>query len=315
MKRLLVTGASGLLGLNLVMQAGKPGDSGNHWDVYGVLRREPFSPPAGLPFTPVLGDLLQPRSIEQMLDQAQPDAVIHCAALTDVDYCEANPAEAAEVNARLPGRIAQETARRGIQLMHISTDAVFDGLKGDYSETDEPNPLNVYGQTKLEGERLVAAADPNALIARVNFYGWSWQGRRSLAEWFFNQLSAGNRVYGFTDILFCPLLVNHMVDILLMMIERRMNGLYHVVSSECLSKYNFGVLLARQFGFAEDLIAPSCYKTGSLKAPRSRRLTLNAGKLSAALGASLPDQEAGMKRFYGLYCQGHPQLLRSMFTP
>ena len=92
--------------------------------------------------------------------------------------------------------------------MHVSTDAVFDGQAAATTEQDTPNPLSIYARTKLDGERGVAEANPDAIIARVNLYGWSLSGRRSLAEFFFNNLSAGKRVKGFTDVYFCPLLAN-----------------------------------------------------------------------------------------------------------
>ncbi len=100
----------------------------------------------------------------------------------------------------------------------------------------------------------MAQANPQAIIARVNFYGWSLNGTRSLGEFFYRNLSAGKNVKGFTDVLFCPLLVNHLVDLLLTMAEKDLKGLYHVVSSEHLSKYEFGCRIARLFDLDEKLI-------------------------------------------------------------
>ena len=123
-------------------------------------------------------------------------------------------------NAELPGRIAEVCAQRGISLIHISTDAVFSGEKsGAYSETDEPSPRSVYARTKLAGEAAVLQAYPQATVARVNFYGWSLSGRRSLAEFFVNNLSRGATVNGFTDVTFCPMFVNHLSAILIKMLS------------------------------------------------------------------------------------------------
>jgi dTDP-4-dehydrorhamnose reductase len=305
-KRLLVTGVSGLLGINLAWQARE------RFHVTGVLRGgRAVAAPGSTPFEVIAADLTRPGQVERVMDLARPDAVIHCAALSEVDRCEMLPNEAEEMNARLPGALARAAARSGAHLVHISTDAIFDGARGNYTEEDEPNPINVYARTKLEGERAVAAADPRALIARVIFYGWSWDGQRSLAEYFYNNLSSGRRVYGFTDLLFCPLLVNDLVEILLRMLERGLSGVYHVVSGEALSKYAFGCMLARQFGFDEALITPASHQVASLKAPRSPLLNLSSAKLARALGEPLPGQEQSMRRFHELSCQGFPQLLRS----
>src|SRR5512140_1557073 len=149
--RLLVTGVSGLLGLNLALQAR------DRHQVTGVLSGgRAAAQPGVTPFATLQADLTRPGQVERVLDAAQPDVVINCAALTELDACELNPEKAFLLNTQLPRDLAERTARRGIQLVHISTDAVFDGTHGDYSETDAPNPINVYARTKLDGERAVA---------------------------------------------------------------------------------------------------------------------------------------------------------------
>jgi dTDP-4-dehydrorhamnose reductase len=221
------------------------------------------------------------------------------------------PEEADRVNARLPGKLARAAAKNGVRLVHISTDAIFDGQRGNYAESDVPNPINVYARTKLDGERSVSESNPEALIARVIFYGWSWHGQRSLAEFFYNNLAGGMPVLGFTDLIFCPLLVNDMVEILLRMLERGLSGIYHVVSVESLSKFSFGRMLARHFGFDENLITPTSYKKANLRAPRSPLLNLRSEKLAVDLGETLPGQEVAMQRFVELFRQGYPHMLHS----
>ena len=301
--RILVTGASGLLGLNLALQA-----SGEH-QVTGVIHRQGLR---DAPFALVTGDLTEPEMIAPLLEKVQPDVVIHTAAMANIDACESQPALARRINAELPGWLAAACRKQGVKLGHISTDAVFDGARGDYTEEDAPNPLSVYANTKLEGERAVAEVNPDALVARVNFYGWSLNGRRSLAEFFFNHLQAGEPAPGFTDVFFCPLFVNDLGRILLDMLEKGLNGLYHVVSRECLSKYEFGVRLARAFGWDERLVRPTSVVQSGLQARRSPRLTLRCDKLARALGSSLPDQAEGLERFADLYRQGYPARIRAM---
>lgn len=309
MKRLLITGVSGLLGLNLACQAA------DRFHITGVLSgKRAVAAPGKAPFETITADFTHPGAVERVIEQAEPDLIIHCAALTNVDQCELYPQEAEQMNTRLPGLLAREAARQGVRMLHISTDAVFDGQIGDYTEQDQPNPINVYARTKLAGERAVAEANADALIARVNFYGWSWQGHRSLAEYFFNNLLAGISVHGFADIVFCPLLVNDMVEILLRMVNRGLRGTYHVVSSESQSKFAFGRMLACEFGFDENLITSASSKTSQMKAPRSPLLTLRTDKLSAELGEALPGQLSGVRRFVELYRQGYPQSLRSVFV-
>ena len=305
MTRFLVTGASGLLGLNFALAAAQQGHA-----VTGLVNRNRLQ---AVPFAVVAADLTETGSVDRLLDEVRPEVVVHCAAMAILDDCEAQPDQAQQVNAVLPGIMAEASAHRAIRLVYISTDSVFDGQAGNYSETDEPNPISVYARTKLAGERAVQAADPSALVARVNFYGWSLKGRRSLAEFFYNNLAAGRSVNGFTDVSFCPLLVNDLAEILLEMVDLHLAGLYHAFSAECLSKYDFGCRVARTFGLDERLIRPVTHAAGGLLAARSPNLTMNTTKLAAALGRPLLNQDSGLRRFHELYRQGFPDQLRTLF--
>lgn len=300
--RLLITGSSGLLGLNLALQAASA------HEVIGVDRNLLV----GIPFQLKQADLLTEGILDSLLDQARPQAVIHCAALADLEACEANPELARRLNTTLPAQLAHACRQRGIALIHISTDAVFDGQKdGFYTEEDTPHPLSVYARTKLDSERAVLEIYPQAIVARVNFYGWSLRGKRSLAEFFFTNLSQNKIINGFTDVYFCPMFVNDLGRVLLKMLEKRLSGLYHVVGPQAMSKYQFGVEIARQFGLPEANITPKSIRASGLTAPRSQNLCLSTEKVSTALGEPLPSFSTGLAEFYAQYQQGYPQKLRS----
>jgi len=301
--RILITGASGLLGLNLALEIAA------HHKVYGTAKDHLIHTDA---FEVLHSDLLAAGAVEQVLDRTQPDWVIHCAAQANLEACEADPVLARKLNTDLPAKLAAHVARGGARLVHISTDAVFDGQRGGYSEEDAPNPLSVYARTKLDGERAVADANPEAIITRVNLIGWSITGKRSLAEFFYNHLSAGKRVMGFTDVYFCPLLANDMAPILVRMLEMKLSGMYHVVSRECLSKYDFGVRLANRFGLDASLITPVSVQQGGLKAARSPNLTLHSDKLARAIGEPTPDVSSGLEHFYQLYQRGYPERIQRL---
>ncbi len=302
---ILITGASGLLGVNLALEAAR------QHTVFGVVNSSPLNTDT---FTVLQADLLEPGAVDWVLDQAQPKWVIHCAALANLEACEQNPDLAWQLNNELPRVLASQCRKGGARLLHVSTDAVFDGRRGGYSEEDTPNPVNLYARTKLEGERAVLEADPDAIVARVNLYGWSLSGERSLAEFFFQNLKAGNPVMGFTDVKFCPLLANELAHVFLSMLKKGLRGIYHVVSPECLSKYEFGVAIAHKFGFDPDLIAPTSVRNAGLGATRSPQLTLKIDKLIHDLGATPPDISTSLQRFYTLYQQGYPQKLRNMLV-
>ncbi len=301
--RILITGASGLLGLNLALETTR------RHTVFGTVNQHALQTDA---FTVLQTDLLTPGAVEHLLESTQPDWVIHCAALANLDACEADPLLAQQLNTDLPRTLASHVARSGARLVHVSTDSVFDGLRGDYSEEDTPNPVGVYSRTKLNSEQAVLETDPTAIIARVNLFGWSLTGKRSLAEFFINNLSQGKQVMGFTDVYFCPLLANHLADIFVRMLALNLSGLYHVVSSESLSKYDFGMRLAERFSLDGSLINPTSVKQSGLKAMRSPNLNLRTDKLARALGKPLPNLSTGLEQLYTLYQQGYPPMLRSL---
>jgi len=303
MTHLLVTGASGLLGLNLSLLAVAQGFKVTGWVHTRGLKYAPFSIQRV--------DLCELDSIAARITEIKPDLIIHCAALANLEAAEADPGLAQRLNSDAAGRLAQIAAERQINLVHISTDAVFNGQRGDYTEEDEPSPLGVYAQSKLAGELAVREANPSAIIARVNFYGWSLSGERSLAEFFFNNLQAGNPIKGFTDVLFCPLYVAQLADILLEMVVKKLYGVYHVLSAESLSKYAFGLAIARRFGFNENLITPISVQNADLLAPRSPNLTLKVDKLQNDLGHALPKQVEGLEAFYQAYQNDIPNQLRA----
>jgi dTDP-4-dehydrorhamnose reductase len=298
--RILITGASGLLGLNTALE------SANQHTVFGQVNRNAIQTEA---FTVLNADLVEPGAVDRILDRTQPDWVIHCAALANLEACENDPDLAWKLNTTLPRNLAEQCRNGGARLLHVSTDAVFDGRVGGYSEVDQPNPQGTYSQTKYQAELAVAEVNPDAIIARVNLFGWSLYGKRSLAEFFLNNLSAGKQVMGFTDIIFCPLLVNDIAHIFIQMLENGLSGLYHVLSIDSMSKYEFGVAIARRFGLNEDLIEPKSVIDANLKAVRSPNLTLKVDKLIHDLGEIPPNISTGIDRFYKLYQQGYPQML------
>lgn len=306
MARLLITGASGLLGINLASE------TMSQHDIIAVDRGKLTN----APFQIVQEDLGDLSAIEPLLDAVRPAWLINCAALADLDLCEDQPAHAKLLNADMPARFAKACKTRGISMVHISTDAVFDGQKNEfYTEQDQPNPLNVYAKTKLDGEQAVAAENPSAIIARVNFYGWSLNGRRSLAEFFHNNLTNDKSMSGFTDAIFCPMLVNHTARILVKMLTKGLSGLYHVVGPQSMSKYQFGVEIARKFSLREAGISPRSIHTSSLTAKRSHNLSLSTNKLSTALDEHLPEFSTGLDEFYAQFQQGYPQKIRSYQQP
>jgi len=301
--RLLVTGASGLLGLNLSLVA-----AAQNFTVIGLVHSRELR---GAPFETQVVNLLDQVNAQAQIKAIKPDAIIHCAAVANLNAAESEPELTHTLNAVVPGRLAAAAFRWGVPFVHISTDAVFDGRTGGYSESDLPNPLSVYAQSKLAGEIAVQEANPDSLIARVVFYGWSLSGKRSLSEFFFNNLQAGTRIKGFTDTLFCPLYVEDLSQVLVEMLTAGLKGVYHVVSPDSLSKYDFGVRIAEKFGFDPSLIEPVRMQVIQREAARSLNLVLKTNKAQTALGHALPSVEGGLERLFQRWQGGYPEQLQN----
>ncbi len=302
MTRLLITGASGLLGANLALEAA------DACEVVAVSHRQPLA----ANFATVQADLTSPNTASRLIETHHPDWVVNCAALTDVDHCEAEPVLARTLNVEAPRQLALAAARAGAHMVHISTDAVFDGARGGYREDDPARPINAYGRTKLEGEHAVLGANPQALVVRTNFYGWSPSGTRSLAEWFLGRLEAGETCGGFTDVEVSLLLVNDLAQLLLLMLRRGLSGVYHIGGADCLSKYEFGRRLAAVFALDPDLVQPITADEIGLRAPRPKRLCLQSQKLAETLDVKLPEIDAGLLRMRTLREGAHPAALHAL---
>jgi dTDP-4-dehydrorhamnose reductase len=300
---ILVTGASGLLGVALVTQAR---DAGR--EVAGICHQHVLQIP-GVPMHCL--DLHDGEAAGKLLERLRPQSVIHCAAATNVDWCERFPAEAEVLNVAASRALAEGAARVNAKFLYISTDSVFDGGRGGYHEEDSAVPVNVYARSKLRAEQEVKRAHPDAIVARVTIYGWNAQPKFSLAEWILAGLREGKPVPGFTDVYFSPILANDLAEVLLAMLERNLSGVYHVVGAERSSKYEFARSLATVFGLDASQVKPALLREAKMPAPRPLDISLDTTKISQALGRKMPDVAAGLRKFRALEEQGYPQRIKA----
>lgn len=293
---ILVTGAGGLLGSNLVVDLNRRG--------LAVIAAGRTCLPRLAGVEIVRCDLMAVENTDSLFAGSRPSCVIHCAALTDVDRCEADPQETWRVNVEMPRRLAASAAEAGSRFVYISSDSVFDGESAGYVEEDRVAPLNLYARSKVAGEIAVQRALPDALVIRTNIYGWNMQPKTSLAEWILSELEAGSEVPGFQDVVFCPMLVNDLGDIILEMLDRKLSGLYHVVGGDTCNKYEFALAIARMFGLNQALIRPATIETSLLRALRPKNTSLSTVKVCRAISRSMPSLYAGIERFKTLQHNG-----------
>lgn len=285
-ERILITGGSGLLGSNILRMMVRD------FEVYATYNSHLTSIP-GCEFLSL--DIRDGNKVLSMFREVSPHLVIHTAALANVDYCEDHPEEAWAINVKGTENVAKAATES--KLIFISTDSVFDGKKGMYTEESAPAPLNTYSKTKLEAERLVRSIVPGSIIIRTAFYGWSLYHKTSLAEWVVTSLRRGKLVNMFTDVFFSPIFAGHLALLMIEMYRRNLIGVYHVGGRERCSKYTFGLEIARAFGLDVNNIQPSSIVDMDLEAPRPRDLSLDVTKVARSLETQLPSVREGIKQF------------------
>lgn len=301
---MLVTGASGLLGSNLALAAAERG-----FPLVAGHGRRPIQLPGA---ANVAWDLLDDAATKEIFDSVQPAWIVHCAAATDVDWCETNPEEAYRINAEVPRRLALIASELDALMVFISTDAVFDGRRGSYEESQPPSPINVYGRTKVAAEAFVEAGAPESLVIRTNLFGWSPSGRRGLAEWVLSRLETGLPFPAFFDIRFSPLLATDLAHLVLDMIAADLRGLYHVNASDSCTKYEFAMSLARSFDLDPAGIRRSSVAAARFPAERPRDTSLQTGKVASDLGRPMPLVASGIERLRVQRDLGYRDSLRAM---
>jgi dTDP-4-dehydrorhamnose reductase len=222
--RAVITGAAGLIGQYLVKTASRWASG---WDVQGLSRAEL--------------ELTETQNLEARIHALKPDLLIHCAALSRTKDCEQNPDEARRINVEVTAHLAQLS--RDIPFIFLSSGEVFDGKTGWYSETDEPNPINVYGQTKLEAEQAILQNPRHTVVRIVLTAGASERGDRSFVEDMCRTAKTGRDVTLYADEFRCPLPAGVIARAIWELVDRKQSGLYHLGGSERLSRWEIGEIL------------------------------------------------------------------------
>lgn len=276
--RLLITGGSGLLALNWALAM-----RDSHAVVLGQHARE-----ARLSGTEARRMSLDSvDAIVAILDELQPQMVVHTAGLTSVEKCEADETLARHVNAELAINMAKACARLHVPLIHISTDHLFSGDRALVDEGDQVEPRNAYARTKAEAEVRVMEACPSALIVRTNFYGWGPTYRQSFSDTIIRSLRAGKQLTLFQDVHYTPIIAAELARASHELLDLKVSGICNVVGDDRLSKYEFGLAVASVFALDPQLITPGVIVERTSLVQRPLDMSLSNKKVSALLGRAL----------------------------
>jgi dTDP-4-dehydrorhamnose reductase len=267
--RIFLFGTSGLLGSKIYRFA-------KDCTVYGSYNLRPGE---GIKL-----DVLNFYEVEKVLDKIKPDVIINTCALSNVDYCEKNPKETKKTNIDF----VKKLCRRDEKIVHISSDLVFNDSKNtSYLETDETDAINLYGQSKLDSEKIVQE-NPNNLIVRASvLYGWinnnlpsSSLKPNNFGKWLIDELNSEKKVRIVSDELSTPILSNDCARSIMHLINNDCTGIYHSAPKESYTRYDFAVKIAEKFDLNPKLITSVTTKELGRDVKTILNKCLNSDKLS-----------------------------------
>jgi len=300
-QRLLITGVSGLLGGNLAYYFK------DKYEILGLYYSHPVI---------IYGvytekcDISQFSNIESIVKWFKPSVIIHCASLTNVDQCETERDMTRLINT-LSTRHLVESISNHVTLIYISTDSVYDGGAGNFSELDEAHiaPQNYYGTSKYEGE-IESLNHSNTLVLRTNIFGWNIQPKKSLGEWILDELKAQRQINCFKDAYFSSIYTMELSRVIDIAIQKNLTGIFNCGSADSCSKYEFALKIADYFGFNKELVIPISIDKFNFRAKRGKNLSLNVNGIQKALDYKLPTIDQSIESFYRDYKSGMPELMK-----
>ncbi len=285
---IMLTGASGLLGRKILENLEKRKDK-----VIAIYNRNPITPRSPN-ILAIRLDVSKTIELEDLIMKNKPEIIIHTAALTNVDECEVDKEKAWRINVEATRSIVRAAKVVKSYIVYVSTDYVFDGEKGLYTERDLPNPINYYGLTKLIGEELVRSSDLLYTIVRPSAIYGIGGSKKSFAEYVIEKLLRGEEVYALTDQYVSPTLNTLLAEAIIEIIDMKPMGILHVAGKR-MNRYEFAVKVAETLNLPKDKIHKASIKDMKhWKAKRPRDSSLNTDKARRLLKTPFYDTQTAL---------------------
>jgi dTDP-4-dehydrorhamnose reductase len=268
--------------------------TGDGWQVHAISRGEPLTQRDNLRWHTF--DPLAPDGLTQIIRDASPDAVIHTAALADIDLCQTHPEIASAVNVDLTRRVTSVCAEAGCKLVFCSTDSIFDGEHAPYKENDAPGPVNFYAETKVEAEKIVARLCPQAVIARLSVViGLPVLGvGNSFLARMLASFTKGRTVALPEHEVRTPVDVITVGRALLELAGGNHHGIFHLSGHDRVSRFRMAQQIAARLGFPSNLVVTPAAATIPGRAARPRDVSLDNGKACANLKTPMRTLDDGL---------------------
>jgi dTDP-4-dehydrorhamnose reductase len=290
MKKIVIFGSNGLLGQSLVNRF-----KTDYQVVTASLGRTDLNNIEGVPYHQI--DMVNRVQINEFLIAESPDIIINAAAYTNVDGSEKDKELCWNTNVRAVENIIDIATTFNPILVHISSDYVFDGQQGSYTEQDSVNPLGNYARSKMAAENIIAASNLEYIIARTQvLYGFGNKVKLNFATWVISRLSKKQNIKVVTDQIGNPTYIDDLSESIFRLLERKEFGLFHIAGSQIINRYNFAKKIAGRFDLDESLIEKIV--TADLKqlAPRPMDSSFNIDKLTNRIDWQPSDVETGLKK-------------------
>lgn len=281
MKKILITGSNGLLGQKLVDQLQNKADI----TLIATARGENRLPDADA-YTYQSLDITNKEEVDACIASHKPDVVIHTAAMTNVDQCESEKEACWNLNVHAVEYLLKACEDNGAFLLHLSTDFIFDGDDGPYTEEGEPNPISFYGWSKLAAEKLVEKAKCKWAIARtILVYGTAHDMSRSnIVLWVKNSIEAQKNINVVTDQWRTPTLAEDLAAGCILIAEKEAEGIFNISGEELLNPYQMAQKTADFFNLDKNYINEASSLTFSQPAKRPPRTGFDITKAKSVLG-------------------------------
>ncbi|VEN74529.1 conserved hypothetical protein [Candidatus Desulfarcum epimagneticum] len=287
-KKMLITGVSGLLGSNLAYYFRDKYEILGLYNAHRVAIKGIYAQKS---------DLSKPRNIRKILSEFEPNIIIHCASLANVDECEIKKKKAKKINVEATKDLIDAILDKDVKIIYISSDSVYNGERGKNAE-DDVDPQNYYGLSKHEGEKE-ALSHGKSLILRTNFFGRNIQkNKNSLAEWILKELKAGKTINGFKDAYFSAIYIMQFARIIDVAMKKDLMGVYNCGSRDSCSKLEFAKKIAEIFLMDQEKIIPISIDYFPLNAKRGKDLSMNVDKIQRALDMKMPSIDESIRAFY-----------------
>jgi len=277
-KKLLIFGASGLLGVNFILNCYK------QYNISIVINRQKIAFPSIKKYKIDTNKLNQ---IKNLILRIKPDFIINLIALTDVENCEINKKKAYNLNYVIPKYVAKISKELRIKLIHISTDHIYSSKRQYKTEKYQTDPVNYYAETKLMIEKYITNNLDDFLIIRTNFFGYGPKYRSSFSDFIINNVKKKNKIFLYDNVYFNPVYIKNLIQMILNLAQTNSTGIFNITSNNRISKYEFALLLCKLFKLDSKYILKSRLSFNLDQCKRPLEMSLSNNKISKLLNIDI----------------------------